>query len=369
MSNTRFQTLDAIRGLAALAVIPRHTAIFGDAASNLHSYLAVDLFFMLSGFVIAHSYDARLASGLMSGARFMLARLIRLYPMFLLAALFATAMALTRPPDEPNAVARWSSAGGNIEVLRSAVLTLMFLPSRLGDSVLLFPLNTAFWSLFFELLVNLLYALGRRWLSFARLVALIALLALAIGFIGLRRNGVEVGWAWGYVSLACGLVRACYGFGVGLLLYRLHERLPSRVSNAGSLVLIGAAMLPLVLPAVEAGNGLVDDISVLLVFPLAILLGANVQAGPRLQRVYALLGLLSYPVYVLHVPLAMLLEREYLTITGTRLQTHAPWAGLAMLALLLTLAYALARCYETPLRRWLSRRLQPPGAAPIASPG
>ena len=56
---------------------------------------------------------------------------------------------------EPSVLSKWTPARlPALEILTSAAITLFFLPSRLGDSVLLFPLNTAFWSLMFELVVN-----------------------------------------------------------------------------------------------------------------------------------------------------------------------------------------------------------------------
>ena len=360
MSNQRFETLDAIRGLAAILVIPRHTAIFGDAASTMHSYLAVDLFFILSGFVIAHAYDAKIVTGSLSAARFMLARWVRLYPMYLLAALLAILVAATRPEFEPNAQAKWTSIGTTLELVESALLTLMFLPSRLGDSVLLFPLNTAFWSLFFELVVNLWYVAFRRMLSLRVLLGLIVCLGLSVAYLGLRGNGVEMGWSWGLKSIVSGLFRASYGFAMGLLLYRIQSDLPSARPSFACIAVLALAITPLLMPDLGVSNGVIDDIAVLLVFPAAVLLGAEVQPSARMLGIFALLGTISYPIYLLQVPFTILIERLYCMATGTRLESVQPWGGIGMLALLILIAVLASRYYDTPVRRrigqWLERR-------------
>jgi peptidoglycan/LPS O-acetylase OafA/YrhL len=346
MSNQRFETLDAIRGLAAILVIPRHTIIFGDAASAMHSYLAVDLFFILSGFVIAHAYDAKIVSGAMSAARFMLARLVRLYPLFLLAALLAIAVAATRPEFEPNAQAKWTSSGTTLELIESSLLTLAFVPSRLGDSVLL--------------IVNLLYVAFRRALSRRVLLCLIVLLGLSVAYLGLRGGGVEMGWSWGIKSIASGLLRSSYGFAMGLLLYRIQSDFSIASPGFGCVAVLALAIIPLLMPDSAGSNGVIDDIAVLFVFPAAVLLGAKVQPNARLLGLFAVLGTISYPIYLLHVPFTILLERLYWMATGARLETVQPWGGLALLVLLIAVALLASRYYDIPVRQrianWLRRR-------------
>ena len=76
----RFVLLDGIRGLAAVAIAHRHAEVFF-GRPEASSYLAVDLFFALSGFVLAHAYGERLANGQMNPLNFMKARFLRLYPL------------------------------------------------------------------------------------------------------------------------------------------------------------------------------------------------------------------------------------------------------------------------------------------------
>lgn len=77
----RFVTLDAMRGIAALVVVGRHFTDASGGHAAQFSYLAVDVFFLLSGFVLSLSYRRRFDAG-MSAAEFMKLRVIRLYPLY-----------------------------------------------------------------------------------------------------------------------------------------------------------------------------------------------------------------------------------------------------------------------------------------------
>ena len=93
-SRNRYITLDAMRGIAALFVVARHFSGLRGAADPQFSFLAVDLFFLLSGFVLSFSYDERIAAG-MSPAAFLMKRIIRLYPLYFLGIALGIAIALS----------------------------------------------------------------------------------------------------------------------------------------------------------------------------------------------------------------------------------------------------------------------------------
>lgn len=375
MKAQRFDTLDAMRGVAAMLVIPRHTGIFGPAIPESHSYLAVDLFFVLSGFVIAHAYDQKLLSGAMSVGRFMLVRMIRLYPLYLLAAALAIAVALTHSGVDPNVMAQFSATDpGVVPLLLTFAASLVYLPWHLGDARMLFPLNAAIWSLMFELIVNLLYAVARPWLSTRALLALIGVSAVALILAALRFNGLDYGWFWGMTSLGVGLLRAVLGFSIGLMIHRMHQSGVARAPSVGATTLMALVILPLLMPAGGALNGLIDAVAILVVFPLGVLLGAQSFASGRTLRAFLVLGTVSYPFYVLHVPMLLMLERGYLHLTGLRLDTHEPFAGIAFLLALTLVSLALDRAFDAPLRKRataaLNRLLGPlptPAAAPAAA--
>ena len=99
-----FAVLDGLRGLAAIVVLFYHVSKVGGATTRLfaHGHLAVDFFFMLSGFVLAYSYDDRLKSERLAAGTFVRARAVRLLPMVLFGLpLGAAYSAVFRPTRSP----------------------------------------------------------------------------------------------------------------------------------------------------------------------------------------------------------------------------------------------------------------------------
>ncbi len=136
----RFVTLDALRGAGAVTVMAGHAGpLLGGYTPPLY-YLAVDMFFVLSGFVISHAYDDKMAAG-MRPLEFLRARVKRLYPIYLVGLLLGLVSVLF---SNPHALS-----------LTQAALTffcgLFALPSPPMEPLgALFPLNGPYWSLFFE---------------------------------------------------------------------------------------------------------------------------------------------------------------------------------------------------------------------------
>jgi peptidoglycan/LPS O-acetylase OafA/YrhL len=369
----RFDTLDAIRGLAALFVVFRHTPAFGPGPADTHSYLAVDLFFVLSGFVVAHAYDRRLLDGTIGFARFAALRLIRLYPIVLLSIPIAAAVALTVSPlDAPFSAPHAPFEPTHGQVLLGSLLSLVFLPAVLGTSLLLFPLNSALWSLSFEIAVNLIYAALRPRLGERTLAALVAIGAAALAAVALRGDGLDSGWAWGPSSILKGLLRAGVGFGLGLLLQRVLERRPLRSLQVPPVLVVALAIAPLMVPTLPYGNGWTDLIAVLVVFPLAVALGTASRPTGRLSTIAIVLGAASYPVYALHIPLLRLLERTLAALGMGPGPLDLPRLAIAALftVALVALALVVERCIDRPLRRALTARLgrpRAPAPAPVGT--
>lgn len=293
--------LDGLRGIAALAVMLMHEiGIFRPALGPvIHAGVAVDLFFMLSGFVLAFAYDSRLERG-MSWATFMLARVIRLYPMLVLAMLLSGAVSLIRllvlhtvPPDE------------SLSLLPAA---LLLLPTGLfmgkvdafsGSSELIafcFPA----WSLLFELVGSAAFAtrLGRSGLKTGALLffgASLLLVGLTISAGTITVLGMQ-----GYVGAPAGLARMSVSFAIGVVLFRngAFIRLP-RVPVPLSIIAGGVlCSLPL------AASPVFDLACVFILFPLLVCLCAQPVSSQAAQRTFSMLGALSYPIYLLHVPIA-----------------------------------------------------------------
>lgn len=362
MGPLRFAFLDGIRGLAALLVLGRHTV--EDWGFELHrSYLAVDVFFLLSGFVIAHAYEARLATQRLSLSDFFLLRLIRLYPAYLLSLLLAAMIAWH---DLASGNHRTFNNGS--ELALTLALAAFYLPSTLSNKRDLFTLNFPAWSLAFELLVNAVYVLLRPWLSTRRLLLCCALFGIALALGGRYFGHLDQGYFWSLLGILTGLLRTMFGFFVGVLLYRLHPRLAglrqSRWTAWAGLILVMAVLCS---PNLGRWNLFADLLAVGVLFPLALVLAAHHEAGGRGERLLLALGATSYPVYLLHLPLARLFHE----LGGVQLQAYAPVGGLLFAALLMLLAYQLETRVESPLRRYLGARLlrRPAPVQPAALTG
>jgi len=336
MSASRYALLDGIRGIAALFVLTRHTeAMWG--FSLPHSYLAVDLFFLLSGFVIRAAYHERLASGSIDARQFVLLRLIRLYPVYffsVLVALVCHGLAGDLVPDAGLAL--------------STLLTLLFLPSVLGTAAYLFPLNGPYWSLLFELIVNLGYGAVWRWLSIRYLIILSAGLLAFLTVVGTLAGHLNIGFNWGGQSMLVGLARATYGIATGMLLQHLssHGALTPRPWLGGV-----ATCAVLLMPDLGRFDFWVDILAVGFILPLGILMMAT-RRPTRVDGVLILLGAASYPTYVLHEPLGRLLDWAL----PEALANHAPLSGLLFVFLLVPVMALIERRADEPLRRWLNAR-------------
>ncbi|MGW1257858.1 acyltransferase family protein [Streptomyces sp. NPDC002513] len=348
-----YRTLDGIRGAAALCIVVLHSPrLFGTAPEFLG--MAVDLFFVLSGFVLAHAYDERIGQG-MTPLDFLRRRWARLYPLYalglLLGVIHAVLCILYHSPTEP-----WSRR----KLLITLPTALFMLPAPTGEG--LFPLNGPMWSIFFELLANLLWVSFWRPLQSAKILfGTVLTCGVLYSFALFHWGTAAVGLTWS--TFPGGLARVCFSFAAGLLVHRLRDRL--RTPSVPPLLLMAA------LPALALFSpGLVTQLlCVLLVFPLIVLLGASSEPSTgSIRGCCDALGKASYCVYVLHRPLAALLYAATLQFTGWRLEVLAPWGGLVFLAALVAAGLVLTDRVETPARRWLTRRLARDHRRPLPAP-
>lgn len=344
MAAQRLIALDGLRGVAAIAVLLSHVQLVA-----LHGYLAVDLFFIISGYVIAASYEPRLQTKQLRFWRFMQLRLVRLYPMLLLGSLTGIGATLIG----------WQAAGFTSETSWAAAIAvqLLLLIGALGTSVLL-PFNNPHWSIVWEVLANAGHAAG---LSRARDRTLIALAgASAVGLVlcAATYGGLAPGWSTS--TLLWGLPRVGFGYCAGVLLYRTRARWLAIVPSVSFTV---PALLLFTLLSAPIGAGgyrwlwpIYDLALVLLGFVPLVMLTIKARGG----AVAAALGTLSYPLYALHEPLiAPLVERG----AGVPLKLAA---GLGMTAL----AWGVGRLIDEPLNRWSRRLVSPagPGRGESAQP-
>ena len=290
--------LDGVRGVAAIAVMLFHFSEFSGTPWLPRAWLAVDIFVCLSGFVISHRYRREIEAG-MSFVEFMRRRLVRLYPIYLFGLLFGAATFL--------ATEAYPHGYGAASFAKTLALGLLVLPD-LNDMVqaqgtgrvvgLIFPFNGPSWSMFFELAVNaaffVLVALGLR-----RLRWLMAASALACLWIAHTATGLNAGWDTR--TFAAGFPRLAYAFCAGMALYSWHQRHAAAESTRrGGLAWITVALMLIVF--MLPGSALVSLAGVLALGPLIVWSHAAAQPTPRLAAACRFLGWLSYPLYLVHLP-------------------------------------------------------------------
>lgn len=353
MSRTHhYLALDGLRGIAALGVVALHTTeYFRLPVQPGHAYLAVDFFFMLSGFVIAHAYDSRLHHG-MGVLEFLRVRLIRLQPLVVLGVALGSGAYLLR-----------ALFGGidPISILQAACANALLLPT---PALLMlrpwaFPIDTPLWSLSFEIWINILYALLFRFLNKVALsVALLAGAGLAAS-AALTFGGLNVGFAWQGFYL--GGARVLFPFVMGVMLAR-YAGGPARLAWGHG----GFLLLLLMLCAPASRSGWFDLAADLVVFPAIVLAASRAPASRWFDPLWRQLGLLSYPLYVVHYPFVVVFSNLNKS-SHTGMATA--WLGaLATIIAVLGFAYLAERFYDAPLRAWASRRLAaiPAGQTPKA---
>ena len=362
-AKSHYVVLDGLRGVAALMVVVFHLfeAYSGGVPQNQiinHGYLAVDFFFLLSGFVVAYAYDDRW--GRMSQWDFYKRRLVRLQPMIIVGGLIGAALlGLQHFSIFPKlaGVTPW-------QVLGVLLLSFVMIPLRPSAEIRgwgeIYPLNGPQWSLFYEYAANILYAVGLRKLSNRALGVLVAVAALALVHLLTfgPRGDVIGGWALDANGIRIGLTRVMFPFFAGVLLMRLGKRI--KVPNAfavASLLLVVAFSLPRFGGAERLWlNGLYEAACVILLFPLIVAIGAgDKQADGASVRVARFFGDLSYPLYITHYPLIYI-------YTGWVVDRKIPAAqgalvGAGVFVGAVAIAYACLKLYDEPTRRWLAGKL------------
>ena len=368
-SKPHYELLDGLRGVAALLVVWYH--LFEAFATSPvdqrfnHGYLAVDFFFLLSGFAIGYAYDERWGRGLRM-RDFIKRRLIRLHPMVVLGALLGAAAFFVQGS------VRWNGEPVSTGMVLAALLCgLLLIPAWPGaghevrGNGEMYPLNGPGWSLFFEYLGNLLYMLllrrlPTRWLTLLVALTGAALAAFAIGDLS-GYGHLGVGWTLAGSNFPGGMLRLLFAFPAGLLLARRFR--PVRIRGAFWLCSLSLAVL-LAMPYVGSEqpphfNGLNATLRTLLLFPLLLWLGASGHAtDAATARICGFLGDISYPLYMVHYP-SMYLFYAWVWNHGYTFSEVWPVAA-ALFAGNILLAWFVLKIYDEPLRRLLTARFLRP---------
>lgn len=343
-----FETLNGMRGIAALAVVMMHTQWW---LGNLHPAivsLAVDFFFVLSGFVIAYAYQDALSAGLRR-RDFMLARFIRLYPMFMIGLVLG--IVATWIYERPsNLTPVFGSIGFNLFMLP---YPLQY-PAKIDN---LFPLDFPAWSLFYELIAYVIFALLTPWLNNHRLAVLIAIGFLALIFTGMTEGSLDRG-TW-RPSVIGGLARVTFSFFTGVALYRLWRQHPTRI-RLHPVLLFVLLVLPLMWHPSKGSFAWLYELAVVALWmPLMVWLGSGSPAKGVWLRICVALGALSYPLYIVHAPLLMVAGHFHNWQGAVFFGHTAPWGALGLIFLLSVFAWWLANYVDAPVRRWLTGKLMP----------
>jgi peptidoglycan/LPS O-acetylase OafA/YrhL len=370
--NNRYEILDGLRGVAAISVMLYH---FAQDAYSYHilanAPFCVDLFFMLSGFVLCHSYKDRLIRGL-TATEYIARRVIRLYPMFLISMVIGipTLGALTALGLSGYSWNNFLSASignllfvpylGNLHIANMASATSPVPHENIVASV--FPTNAPAWSLFFEMVASvallILVTLNRRALK--RTVVLSAALLILVSELSGLDSGHLVLFAplgWGTQNFIGGFARVLFGFSTGIAIYGLHENKEKwQYKNLlGKLIkndfMLYVALLMIVAVPITA-KGVLPIFATFVAAPLLVCRGAELEATNQTSSKLArLLGWISFPIYCLHFPIGRLV---FFLLPDSE---HHPYfaAGIATVATILVAAVT-SKFVEEPVRRYLTRK-------------
>ena len=361
-AKTHYDILDGLRGVAALLVIVYHVFECFDWTPVPHGYLAVDFFFVLSGFVIGYAYDSRWNEGLTT-VHFFKRRLIRLHPMVIIGALIGAVCFFLQGS------VRWDgshvSAGWVTVAMMMGMLMLPLYPGAAADvrgNGELFPLNGPSWSLFFEYIGNILYALLLRRLSTRWLAAVVMVSGILLTSIAVNDGYLGVGWSMVDGGLWTGLVRMLFPYSMGMLMARAFK--PMRGVQCAfwicGAVIVLVGCLPLLFgEMVPWLNGMYDALCVILVFPSLVWIGASqLSTGRTTSHISHFLGELSYPLYLVHYPF-MYLFYAHIGFNGNlvpiaRLNDVWPMA-ISLPVVCILLAWLCWRFYDRPVRSYFMK--------------
>jgi peptidoglycan/LPS O-acetylase OafA/YrhL len=365
-TKSHYLILDGLRGVASVMVIFLHVFEAFTGGNRFiqiinHGYLAVDFFFLLSGFVVAYAYDDRW--GRMTQWEFYKRRLVRLQPMVVMGSVIGACLF-------------YFAAGPTFPLIAGTPVWKMLLLMVIGATLLpvpismdirgwqeMHPLDGPAWSLFFEYIANLLYALIFRRFSNLLLGIFVGLFAcLLTGYLLLGPQGDVIGgWSLDGTGMLVGFSRVLYPFFAGVLLMRMGKliRIPRAFWWCSLLIVIVFSV-----PRIGDGqhlwmNGLYEAFCIIFIFPVIVAMGAGgTLVGARSVRICKFLGEISYPLYITHYPLIY----WYTAWVADNKLTLGVWpllVGLGLVVTAILIAYACLKLYDEPVREWLRKKLWP----------
>ena len=363
-SKPHYNILDGLRGVAALTVVCFHL-FEAYATSHLdqkinHGYLAVDFFFILSGFVVGYAYDDRWKKT-MTVKNFLARRVIRLHPMVVMGALIGAAMFYFQ------GCSVWDVSKISVTMLLAGTLmNSLMIPATPGTEIRgvgeMYPLNGPTWSLFFEYIGNILYALFLRKLPTKVLAVWVAVAACSLAGFAIwgPLGDICVGFSLTEENIVGGSLRLLFAFSAGLLLSRIFK--PVKIKGAfwiGGIAIVVLSAIPRIGGSEHLWmNGLYDAACAIILFPIIVYLAASGKTTDKITtKVCKFLGDISYPLYMVHYPFIYLyyawVKNENLTFTQS-----LPGAAALVIGSVI-LAYLCLKLYDEPVRQYLTKRFLP----------
>lgn len=360
-----YEILDGLRGVAAILVVIFHifeTFSGGNRFIQIinHGYLAVDFFFLLSGFVVAYAYDDRW--GKMTQWEFYKRRLIRLQPMVIMGMIIGAIFYYFQASD----ILFPQIAGMEVwKVILTMLIGFTLLPIPPSMEIRgwgeMHPLNGPAWSLFFEYIANILYALiFRRFSNKVLSVFVLIFAGLLINYTVFGPKGDVIGgWSLNLEQMNVGFTRLLYPFFAGVLLSRL-----GKLIHIKGAFWVCSILITIVLALPRFGdentlwmNGLYESFVIILIFPVIVAIGAGGQIKSAFSaKICKLLGDISYPIYITHYPLIYWYTAWVVNNKVSLEDGLIP--GITLLAASIILAFVCLKLYDEPVRNWLQNKFQ-----------
>jgi peptidoglycan/LPS O-acetylase OafA/YrhL len=360
-TKSHYEILDGLRGVASILVVVFHVfeTYSGDRFHQIinHGYLAVDFFFVLSGFVVAYAYDDRW--GKMTQWDFYKRRLIRLQPMVIMGTIIGAALF-------------YFQGSAAFPLIHSTPVWKMLLVMLVGFTMIpltpsmdirgwqeMHPLNGPAWSLFFEYIANILYAVVIRRFSKTLLTIFVVLSGcFLVQFLLMGPQGDVIGgWSIDKTQLHIGFARLLYPFFAGMLLCRVGKLI--RIKNAFAVCSV-LLLIVFFIPRIGGPdhlwmNGLYESIVIIVVFPLIVSIGAGgTLTGKFATKTCTFLGAISYPLYITHYAF-IYLHIAWVANDKVPMSTGL-LGGVVVLIVSIAVAYASLKLYDEPVREWLKKR-------------
>lgn len=360
-SKPHYPILDGLRGVAAIIVVTFHLAE-PFSTSNIdklvnHGYLAVDFFFLLSGFVIGYAYDDRWKKTTVGA--FFKRRIERLQPMVVLGmTMGALGFYFTDSTLWPliHTIPVW-------KMILVMLVGYTILPVPLSLDIRgwqeMHPLNSVGWSLLFEYIANILYAVWIRKFSILALSILVFISAVTLTHLAVKNGDVSGGWTFNLDQVRIGFTRVMFPFFGGLLLCRIAK--PTKIKNAFLWCTVLIAVV-LYMPRLGGAenlwmNGMYDSLCIIIIFPLIVYSGASgIITSEKEKKICGFLGDISYPLYMVHYPIVYFYVAWISNNKGMTIIQAWPYA-LAILIGVIGLAYIALKWYDEPVRKWLRNKL------------